>query len=573
MDPGLPLAASRSAIVRTSTLGANGTDSFQDVVITDDYYALSNGNYYVIGDAKITAGQVTFRHVQIEANIQRVEISNIAEPIPVLGETNPGTDIIVQKLDTNGTPIWTTQLSTVGGDELFPVEATAVAVNADGDVFLLTTEATALTTNGNLHKLDGKTGESIWPFGVRVRGNLRALAVDPDGNVVVTGNRPQGSSNRAASFAAASFDEEGSHGSPPLFICTLAKYDGETGDAMWGSDPDDEEDDTIDLNTPIGDVGGTRALEVQTDRDGNIVVGGLFAGAADFGSGAFDSEGSGDLFLVGYRPDGQFVWAKQIPIALEGSYTGLGIASGGLAEGGRVTIGGVYQGSMVADGSLLINSVPELTQHQDLFLTSFVAPCMRIGCDSVPPTVGSDPTGDGDSPGPLDTLQNDMTLHATGPDGAAAWWALPTAIDVKSGGTNVICDPRAGHGVPDRQLAGHLHRLRRARQRVAAADVHDHRARRSAAAGVPGRLGHRRSAKRRGRERRLPAADGVRSGRRRVDQRDRLRAGTRRALPDRREPGPVHGGRQRRQRGARRALRSRDRSERHRAAATRATAG
>lgn len=55
---------------------------------------------------------------------------------------------------------------------------------------------------------------------------------------------------------------------------------------------------------------------VETDADGNIIVGGTFEGTADFdpGTGVFNltSAGYWEIFILKLNPQGQFLWAKQI---------------------------------------------------------------------------------------------------------------------------------------------------------------------------------------------------------------------------------------------------------------------
>jgi hypothetical protein len=402
-----PSGPIRTAVVRTDTQGVDG-DKFYETFSPGG----SNGNYYVVGNVSFAGGQVTFSYKPIAVYQESVDYYNGPE------ETSVGTfnsdDLLVRKLNAVGAPVWTLQTHAGGdGTEFTRATATSIAVDSTGNVFVLVTIGGHLSVLGSLYKLDGATGEVLWE--TDVFGYLRAVAVNADGDAFVTGSlyNPGDSSEIPAVDA-------------DYRTANLTKYSGETGEELW----------TTAISHTVDPDSLTQALQVQIDRSGNIVIGGLFSGIVDLGAGPFNSQGSGDLFLAGYTPDGGFAWAKQIPITLNGSFTGMGIGQDGLDDGGRVTIGGVFHGSMVADGSFIVNSIPELTQHQDLFLTSFVAPCMASGCDVQPPIVGVDPADQN-----FVTLQTDIVLQATSPGGTSAWFALPTSSDAQSGGAYAVCDP------------------------------------------------------------------------------------------------------------------------------------
>ena len=183
--------------------------------------------------------------------------------------------------------------------------------------------------------------------------------------------------------------------------------------------------------------------QLTVDAKGDAMMGGYYHGTVNIGAGPFDSQGSRDLFLTGYAPNGTFKWAKSLPIALEGAFTGTGVTQLGLDD---VTARSSPEACSTARWSrtdnLLINSVPELTDHQDLFLAGFIAPCMLASCaDTTPPVVGQEADG-------FITVPPDMIVEAKGPSGAPAWWVMPTVVDNESDGTTVACDPVPGSMFP-----------------------------------------------------------------------------------------------------------------------------
>jgi hypothetical protein len=61
----------------------------------------------------------------------------------------------------------------------------------------------------------------------------------------------------------------------------------------------------------IGGTGTDAGYSVATDTNGNILVAGYFNGTVDFGGGSVTSEGSADIFVAKYSPNGAYLWAKR----------------------------------------------------------------------------------------------------------------------------------------------------------------------------------------------------------------------------------------------------------------------
>jgi hypothetical protein len=65
----------------------------------------------------------------------------------------------------------------------------------------------------------------------------------------------------------------------------------------------------------IGSAQDERAKSVAFDGSGNIVIGGLFRGAVDFGGGYISAAPfTGNGFLAKYEPDGDHLWSKRVSV-------------------------------------------------------------------------------------------------------------------------------------------------------------------------------------------------------------------------------------------------------------------
>ncbi|MDC3953257.1 hypothetical protein [Polyangium jinanense] len=101
------------------------------------------------------------------------------------------------------------------------------------------------------------------------------------------------------------------------------------------------------------------AHAVAFDPDGNVYLGGSFAGSVNFGGeAALEASGTGDGFVVSYKPDGTFRW--QLPV-LGGGFQAV-YALAVTDDGGVIAAG-------LMDGESSLGSLEgELTQGKDMFL-------------------------------------------------------------------------------------------------------------------------------------------------------------------------------------------------------------
>jgi len=112
----------------------------------------------------------------------------------------------------------------------------------------------------------------------------RAVAVDPAGNVVVTGFFMDTASFGTTNLVSAGLED--------IF---LAKYDAE-GRLLWAR--------------RAGGSGFDQGRGVATDASGNIFVTGLFQAAASFDGTVLSSSGLSDVFLAKYSPAGALLWVR-----------------------------------------------------------------------------------------------------------------------------------------------------------------------------------------------------------------------------------------------------------------------
>ena len=238
-------------------------------------------------------------------------------------------------------------------------------------------------------------GETIWAkrFGNTLQDRGRAVAIDHEGNVIVTGEfsstvdfggGPLSASNLygPTSIFVAKYSPDGAHqwsktfevgksadntgygiavdsydniiitGSfvekvnfgggrlygyaavvPDIFVVKLSS----TGDHIWSK--------------VFGSVDGDYGLGVVVDTNDNVFVTGAFTGTVDFGGGPLTSAGSTDCFVVKFSPAGGHVWSKRF-----GSTSGDTGNSIGVDGSGNVVVTGYFAGTVNFGGGSLTSA-------------------------------------------------------------------------------------------------------------------------------------------------------------------------------------------------------------------------
>ncbi|MCB0643316.1 MAG: hypothetical protein KDC44_16820, partial [Phaeodactylibacter sp.] len=271
-------------------------------------------------------------------------------------------DFFLLKLDADGNFVWA---GTFGGPSFD--FARAVAADNEGNIFLAGSFQSSIDfdpgpdlvlipstgfSNVFVLKLDND-GNYEWVKTVQgpSSNNCRSLCVDPDGNVLVTGD-----------FVSSSDFDPGpdellltSNGWEDIFLLKLTA----AGDLAWAQN----------FGNSIGDSG----TDVTTDAAGNVYLTGFFNASVDFAPGPetyyLTSEEEEDVFVCKYNPDGALLWARQLGGPAED--LGQSIAVG---PDMHVYIGGTFAATLDVEpgpGVQLLEVAPD--NGTDAFLVEFTA--------------------------------------------------------------------------------------------------------------------------------------------------------------------------------------------------------
>jgi hypothetical protein len=316
-------------------------------------------------------------------------------------------DAFVAKFDANGNHVWSTRFGDAN-DEW----GVTVAANSTGEVAVRIQNSPCNNFYGPqyLHRLSSG-GVELWSksslvLSQGVDGNynvpcsgqgtptrIEGTAIADDGSVYITGMR-----------AGTSDFGTGPVSPPPAgYGNYVAKYDA-AGNFSWQQSSD----------------GGGQTFTLRLDAAENVLAIGL-AYSGNYGAGPIDSEGYQDPVMVLYSPEGVFRWSRTLRSALNGQIDDLQFDSSG-----NVRVRGYFDGSIVLDNQLLVNSIPELTLHGDLYLGKFKEPCSTAACDTTAPLMSNVPAP--------------ITKEATG-FGTEVRFNKPTALDNLPDGTSVTCSP------------------------------------------------------------------------------------------------------------------------------------
>jgi len=203
-------------------------------------------------------------------------------------------DAFVVKLDPDGNIDWWKRW----GDDSHQ-HADDVAFDADGNIIVTgyfrgavdfgggSIETSDSHYDGFVVKL-APDGSHLWSRALSGAHDEvpRALAVNPDGTIVVVGYF-QGT----ATFGR---EDYASAGQRDVFVVKL-DADGTT---VW--------------SRRFGDAADQRGHDVKVDGQGDIVITGRFEGNMDFGGSVLEVAGGGAMFLVKLAADGEHVWSQRL---------------------------------------------------------------------------------------------------------------------------------------------------------------------------------------------------------------------------------------------------------------------
>jgi hypothetical protein len=254
-------------------------------------------------------------------------------------------DAFVAKLDASGHHVWSKRFGMSGASE-----AKAVAVDPAGNVLLTGTFTGAvdfggapLTSAGGADVFVVKltaSGAHAWSkrFGDAAAQSVAGIAVDGAGDAVLTGDFSGSIDFGGGALATADLD---------VFVAKLDP----AGAHLWSK--------------RFGDTAGQNGGGVAVDGGGNVLLAGHFSGAIDLGGGPLASGPGGDVFVARLDPGGNHLWSKHF------GGTAKGIAAD---AGGDAVVTGVFSGAIDVGGTPLTSA-----GGQDVFVAKLAA----AGGDSV----------------------------------------------------------------------------------------------------------------------------------------------------------------------------------------------
>ena len=258
------------------------------------------------------------------------------------GVVCPPAAVFVSKYSQSGAAMWSKCL---GGD-LGGGTGRAVAVDGNGNV-LVTGKFSGtvdfgtgpITSAGATDIFLAKysaAGDPVWSraFGGGMNDAGNGVAVDRGGNVVLIGTAGGGSDFGGGPIMANGYS------------IVVAKFS-PTGAHLWSKG--------------IGDSFSNSGNAVAVDPSGNIAVTGAFSGPIDFGGGALISAAV-DIFLAKLSPTGGHLWSRRFGSALA-VHAGNGVACDG---SGNVLVTGSFENSIDLGAGWTTSFA-----HKDMFVAKY----------------------------------------------------------------------------------------------------------------------------------------------------------------------------------------------------------
>jgi len=225
------------------------------------------------------------------------------------GGTNAGfQDIFVIKYNASGVQQWLRQLGTAGDEQ-----ARALAVDADGNVYLTGYTEGAFDGQSNVGYQDifivkyDTNGMQQWlhQLGTSTNDQARALTADADGNVYLAG------------YTEGDLDGQGNAGNEDIFVI---KYDA-SGVQQW--------------IRQLGTAGIDAANGITADADGNVYA----AGETNYNLDSQTVASGNQLFVIKYDASGAQQWVRQLGVSGGGAFatTTITDSAGNVYAGGYTT--------------------------------------------------------------------------------------------------------------------------------------------------------------------------------------------------------------------------------------------
>jgi hypothetical protein len=229
-------------------------------------------------------------------------------------------DIFLAKYDAGGAHEWSHRFGSTLEDW-----SRGVAVDAAGSVYVVGTFRGSVDFGGGiltsagladvfLAKYDSH-GVHQWSrrFGDIANDEGNSIELDASGNVVITGAFVYTVDFGGGPLTSSMYSDD-------IF---LAKFD-PAGGHLW--------------SRSLGGASPDLGYDLDVDASGDVLLTGIFSGAADFGGGFIAGAGQNDIFVAKYSPSGSHLWSAGF--GGPGSEEGRSIAADGV--GGVAVTGGLY---------------------------------------------------------------------------------------------------------------------------------------------------------------------------------------------------------------------------------------
>jgi len=283
------------------------------------------------------------------------------------------TDVFLAKYSSAGVLSWAKGYGSSATDN-----GNAVAVDSSGNVFAasrsggLVNFGNGVTATGHgsfdltIGKFGAAAGVTSWGkmYGGSAADNSNGIAVDTDGNVVITGQ-----------VSLANDVDFGNGATTTNGIC-VAKYLGSNGSYLW--------------HGVFGGASSSTGNAITCDPvTKNVLITGAFNGTANFGGGNVSSAVTG-IFLAGYNTSGTYIWDKEYK-GNDGFSTATGFAVD-MDSSGNVALTGQVFGVISFDGNILHGN-PGACFFLSVFTSSGAnAPVYKWGRDG---SIGGESHGQG----------------------------------------------------------------------------------------------------------------------------------------------------------------------------------
>ena len=229
--------------------------------------------------------------------------------------------IFVAKYSAAGVPVWSRAFG--GG---FNDVGNGVAVDAGGNVVIIGTAAGTVNFGGGPITANGymivvakfsPAGGHLWSrgFGDSFSNSGNAVAVDPSGNIAVTG-----AFSGPADFGGGVLTSAG----VDIFLAKLSPTGGHLWSRHFGS--------ALAVHAGNG---------VACDGSGNVLVTGSFENSIDLGAGWTTSFAHKDMFVAKYSPAGDYLWSRLAGGLFDDAGRGIAVDTSG-----KVVVTGTFQAAV-----------------------------------------------------------------------------------------------------------------------------------------------------------------------------------------------------------------------------------